>query len=402
MNILHTSDWHLGQRFVNQDRYAEHQAALAWLQETVVSQKIDVLLVSGDIFDGINPSHEARKLYYRFLASLVNTCCRHIIVTGGNHDSALMLNASKELLEILNIWVVGEATNPIANEVIELKNSDGETELFVAAVPFLRERDLRNAVAGESYADRVSAIRVGITAHYDSLAQHIQAINAAQRPVVAMGHLYATGAEDNKEQPSKIYVGNLENLEATAFSPVFDYVALGHIHRPQNLQGQTLVRYSGSIIPLSFTEVRDTKSVTIIRFAPDRKPQIEVLEMPTFRKLRTLIGTMDELKTKLTALQPAQQQTKSWVELIIQTDGILINPLQELTDFVANLPIEILKCRLERVGEEPILSTSLENSTTLLAELDVNDVFAKRLAATDLNDDDKHLIEQAFLELQSF
>jgi hypothetical protein len=148
--------------------------------------------------------------------------------------------------------------------------------------------------------------------------------------------------------------------------------------------------------------VRDTKSVTIIRFAPDRKPQIEVLEMPTFRKLRTLIGTMDELKTKLTALQPAQQQTKSWVELIIQTDGILINPLQELTDFVANLPIEILKCRLERVGEEPILSTSLENSTTLLAELDVNDVFAKRLAATDLNDDDKHLIEQAFLELQSF
>ncbi len=404
MNILHTSDWHLGQRFINQERYDEHRAALKWLKNTIVAEKIDVLLIAGDIFDTANPPHEARKMYYQFLATLVGTSCRHIVVTGGNHDSPLMLNASRELLELLNIWVIGEATDPISNEILRLKNDAGATELIVAAVPFLQERNLRKAVAGESHDDRIAAIRAGIAAHYDSLAAIIAAENSGKnrKPVVAMGHLYVTGAEDSKEQGSKIYVGNLDNLDAKHFSNTFDYVALGHIHRPQTLQNAaTIVRYSGAIIPLSFTETSDTKSVTVLRFEGNILKEKNIVEVPTFRKLRRLKGTMPDLKVQLENLKPAQADiAASWVEIVIETDAVLLNPLQELTDFCSNLPIEILKCRIENTGETHTLETALTNKTAMLAELDVNDVFQKKLAATDLNADDKLLITQAFLEIQ--
>jgi len=93
MKILHTSDWHLGQKFLSKDRIDEHQSALDWLRQTIIEQEIDVLLVSGDIFDIGNPPSYARHLYYRFLTSLQGTYCRHVVITGGNHDSPSMLNA---------------------------------------------------------------------------------------------------------------------------------------------------------------------------------------------------------------------------------------------------------------------------------------------------------------------
>lgn len=402
MRILHTSDWHLGQRFVNQDRHDEHKAALDWLAQSIVTHGVEVLLVSGDIFDTINPSHEARKLYFQFLASIINSSCRHIVVTGGNHDSALMLNASKELVAFLNIWVVGEATRPITDEIIYLKNSRNETELIVAAVPFLRERDIRAAVAGETTAERVAAIRTGIAAHYQALADEITAKKSENIPVVAMGHLCVTNTKDNKEQASAIYARSLDNIEGDTFSSVFNYVALGHIHLPQAVNTAKTARYSGSIIPLSFTEYRDEKSVVLIDF--DKKNDglnltTQLLAIPTFRKLRRLQGTIEELKTQLAALQPAREGVNSWVEISILTDKILVNPQQELTDFVANLPVDILKCRIEQLGETPSLLTNETTSQSLLAELRTEDVFEQLLSASALNDDEKKLTYQAFLEL---
>ena len=149
MKILHTSDWHLGQRFLFNDREQEHQRALDWLADTIRTQEVDALIVAGDIFDINNPPNYARTMYYRFLTSLLGTSCRHIIITGGNHDSPSMLNAPRELLRLLNIHVVGAVGDALEEELVELKDSEGELELVVAAVPFLRDRDLRFSQAGE-------------------------------------------------------------------------------------------------------------------------------------------------------------------------------------------------------------------------------------------------------------
>ncbi|RME09699.1 MAG: exonuclease subunit SbcD, partial [Bacteroidetes bacterium] len=143
MKILHTSDWHLGQKLTGRDRDEEHRLALDWLADFIAQEKVDVLVVAGDVFDIHNPPNSARELYYRFLRKLIQSSVRHVVVIGGNHDSPNMLEAPKELLQLLGIHVVGAATGHVSDEIIELKDADGKVELVVAAVPFLRDQDLR-------------------------------------------------------------------------------------------------------------------------------------------------------------------------------------------------------------------------------------------------------------------
>ncbi|MEL7220922.1 MAG: exonuclease subunit SbcD, partial [Bacteroidota bacterium] len=107
MKVLHTSDWHLGQKLLQLDRQEEFALALDWLLEVIIAEQIDVLLVSGDIFDIGNPPNQSRELYYNFLRRLLNSECRHVVITGGNHDSPAMLNAPRELLAAFNIHIVG-------------------------------------------------------------------------------------------------------------------------------------------------------------------------------------------------------------------------------------------------------------------------------------------------------
>lgn len=155
MKILHTADWHLGKKLHKHELSKDHQLFLDWLINLIQEQNIDLLLISGDVFDLANPPIEARAMYYWFLRQMIQLKCK-IIITGGNHDSAQMLDAPKDILNLLDITVVGGAINPIENEVIVLEN------LVVCAVPYLRDADLRQAIEGESGASRVENVRLGI------------------------------------------------------------------------------------------------------------------------------------------------------------------------------------------------------------------------------------------------
>ena len=151
MKILATSDWHLGNLFHGNDRLPEHKHFLKWLLEQIAEQKPDALLIAGDIFDNGNPSAAAQTVYYEFLADATQLCPNmQVIITAGNHDSASFLNAPKALLFALNVHVIGAATQPIDKEVLLLKNSQGQPAAIVCAVPYLRDRDVRISVDGES------------------------------------------------------------------------------------------------------------------------------------------------------------------------------------------------------------------------------------------------------------
>ena len=155
LTILHTSDWHLGRSLYGRRRYDEFAAFLDWLLDTIEQQQVEVLLVAGDIFDTSAPSNRAQQLYYRFLCRVAaGNCCRHVVVIGGNHDSPSFLDAPQELLRALNVYVVGSAAEVLEDEVLTLKTSAGLPELLVCAVPYLRDRDIRVAQAGESLADK--------------------------------------------------------------------------------------------------------------------------------------------------------------------------------------------------------------------------------------------------------
>lgn len=398
MKILHTSDWHLGQKFISRDREDEHRLALDWLVQVIENEKVDLLLVSGDVFDIGNPPNYARALYYNFLKKIIRTQCRHVVVTGGNHDSPQMLDAPKELLQLLDVHVVGGATDNPADELLVLKNGKDEPEAIVAAVPFLRDQDLRRAVSGEGGQDRVERIKEGILAHYEVVGKAADSFAKLKIPKIVMGHLCVTGAETSDKQDN-IYLGNLENIRADQFPAVFDYVALGHIHRPQAIGGMKQVRYCGSLIPLSFSETKDEKSVTLLEFEKDKLAKITLLTVPVGRRLKSVEGNLEAVKEKLESLSERyKDQLAPWVEVTVETEAVIPNLNGLLHDFTKEMHLEILKLKVK--NQHLPLDLQVQNDD--LEDLRPIDVFRKKLESAGKPPEDMEELVATFRELEEW
>lgn len=376
MKILHTSDWHLGQLFLSNDRLEEHRLALDWLLETIKEEKIEVLIIAGDIYDTYSPPNYAKKLYYEFLINLRQTICKNTVVVGGNHDLPAMLNTTKEILGVLNVYVVAEAEENIEDQLIEIK--EGEDLLcVVAAVPFLRDKDIRKSLPGQSSMDRSTQIKEGIFNHYQSLAGLAQEYVDKNVPIIGTGHLYAKGAVASDKQDN-IYLGNIENIEAKQFPEVFDYIALGHIHRPQNVSEDEKVRYCGSIIPLSFSETKDEKSVTILEYEGKVLKEKKIVPLPIFRRLKTIEGTFETVKKRLTAFAEKERHLTPWVEIIVDLEGEIPNLNGQIQDFVKDFDMVILRVRTRK--QQTGLGEQIEEQE--LQNMDVEEVFKQKCGST--------------------
>ena len=274
LTILHTSDWHLGRRLYGRRRYDEFATFLNWLTDTITDQKVDVLIVAGDIFDTMTPSNRAQALYYEFLGTVSKSCCQHVVIVAGNHDSPTFLDAPSQLLKFLNVHVVGTACEDVSDEVLILHDNSNLPYCIIAAVPYLRDRDVRSSRAGESMDSKDASVISGICAHYDAVAnvakahqQDIIKTHARHIPIIATGHLFAAGGSTTADDGVRdLYVGNLGKISAEMFSPYFDYVALGHLHVPQRVGGREHIRYSGSPIAMGFGEARQQKQVLLVKF----------------------------------------------------------------------------------------------------------------------------------------
>ena len=167
MKLLHTSDWHLGASLGPEKRTAEFEAALDWLLRTIAEEKIEAVIIAGDVFDSALPSNSASGLYYRFISGAREAGVRTLIVTAGNHDSASFLEAPRELLRCLNVTVIGQADSENYDaQIVPLRDSSGALCAAVCAVPFLRDRDIRRAVSGETAEQQQSSRQEGILRHY--------------------------------------------------------------------------------------------------------------------------------------------------------------------------------------------------------------------------------------------
>ncbi|MEZ5056085.1 MAG: exonuclease SbcCD subunit D C-terminal domain-containing protein [Saprospiraceae bacterium] len=395
MRLLHTSDWHLGQRFINQERIQEHELALDWLLKTIKNQQVDVLVVSGDIFDTFNPSNSAQQLYYNFLVKLSTTNCQYTIITGGNHDSPSMLEAPKALLEVLKIHVVGAAPRNNEDAVFSLKGKDGEDIAIVAAIPFLRDRDLVFAYEGESGVDRVDKIRNAIKNHFESVGEICSSVKQNNVPVIGTGHLFAFGAQTAEKQ-NNIYIGDEANIRIEDIPSVFDYVALGHIHRPQAIGGKENVRYSGSIIPLDFSEVADPKEVVLVDFEGDQIKSLERIPIPTFRRLKSFSGSIEQLYQRMEAFSSKhKEELTPWIELIVEDEAIPIDIDKEFRTFAEGLHLDILRVRISRQKVEDFKLSSIHQN---LSDLDILDVFKQKCERASLPEEQQKEMESLFLE----
>ena len=254
MRIFHSADWHIGKGLGNIDRTDDFRVFFKDLLAMIAERQPDVLLISGDVFDTSMPANSAQRLYYDFMRSLEGTSVRATIVTAGNHDSQRFLEAPRALLETPRCYVAGDT---VESQTFVLRDDDGAPYLAVAAVPYLREGDVRRGTMDDTDADRAQRFEAGVRAHYDAVHSLLMdELKGARVPLVAMGHLFVTGSKmkpnsDPVESDGSVYVGTLRNVTADAFGDTWDYVALGHIHHGQEVKAKVPMRYSGSPVALS-------------------------------------------------------------------------------------------------------------------------------------------------------
>ncbi|GAB3571774.1 exonuclease subunit SbcD [Hymenobacter daeguensis] len=407
MRVLHTADWHLGQRLQSgHDRHDEHQRFLHWLTATIAEQRVEVLVVAGDVFDTGNPPSAALELYYSFLVGLRATGCRDVVIVGGNHDHPATLNAPARLLRHLRVHVVGCVPECFEEQIFTLENAQGQPGLVVCAVPFLRDRDVRLSVPGESAAEREGRIRQGIADHYARLAE-CEAVWLARDthglPVLATGHLYAAGGAASDSERT-IHVGNLGQVTADHFPEIFDYVALGHLHRPQQVGGRAHIRYCGSPIPLSFSERLDAKQVLLLEFEGAAAPRVEVLPVPVARRLVRVQGTLPEVLADLLAYENATHPLPAWVDVEIHSDlapAEVSEQLAKVLDLLDRQQLEVLQRRHLRLSAVRPLGAETEEPETPLTrnlhEFSAPEVFAQRLESEP--EDGRAVLQATFAEL---
>jgi exonuclease SbcD len=271
MKILHTSDWHLGRSLYGKKRYDEFESFLNWLIQTIIDKNINVLIISGDIFDSGSPSNKAQELYYKFLYEISKTSCKYVIAVAGNHDSPSFLNAPKELLKILNVYVVGSIPENIEDEVITIYK-DNKPILIVCAVPYLRDKEIRIVEPGETIESKNQKLVEGIKNHYLDVVSYAvkirnKFVNNTDHfiPIIATGHLFTTGGKTvDGDGVRELYVGTLSYVDENAFPAEIDYLALGHLHIPQTVGDNKHIRYSGSPIPMGFGEANQTKKLVLL------------------------------------------------------------------------------------------------------------------------------------------
>ena len=320
MRILHTADWHIGQRLYERRRIDEHRQFLEWLLKTIKCEKVELLLVSGDIFDTSLPSADAMNLYYEFLHRFSKETKAYAVITAGNHDSPRHLEAPKEFLKMGRIYVVGRAAN--ADECVFKFPASENPRVAVAAVPYLSESELSH-ISFETEPEKAERYRERLKALYQQCVDAMP----AELPKILMGHLFVhNGKKSDSER--ELQIGGAPAIHVTDFPKGVDYVALGHLHRPQEISGASYpVRYSGSPLPLRFNEATYRKTVCLLEVSGDGNScSVEEIEIPVFRELCTVEGDLNTVLTRA--------MEEDWDGKYIRVELTLDNPQVGIGDQV--------------------------------------------------------------------
>ncbi len=363
MRFIHTADWHLGNQLHDIDRREETQVFFRWLKNQIIEKNADTLIVAGDIFDTANPPVEARQVYYTFLASLADTCCKNVVIVGGNHDSAVLLDAAKDLLEVLHIRVIG-SINGLSPEDMCLELHDAEHHLcgICMAVPFVRELELRNLLAdeddeskGKKRNEKIADGDLYSLAYkklYDAVYEAAEKVRDGRAvPIIATGHLYGADLEgrlaqaaSNSKSDDGVKVldvlGTLGNVPPAVFPPA-DYIALGHIHYATMVAKNPAIRYSGSPFVMGFDEANIPHYVLCAELEKNastgkKSLTVEKLETPQPFVYRRISGTLEEIKAQLQGL-PKEATKPVFLELYYKRE-VGTNAQTFLEDTIHALP----------------------------------------------------------------
>ena len=290
MKILHTSDWHVGKVLQGQSRTEEHIAVLAQVVEVARAERPDLVIVAGDMYDTAAPTPEATRLVTRALSALRGTGAE-VVAIGGNHDNGAALDALRPWAEAAGVELRGTVRESAAEHLLEGETAGGERWRLVA-LPFLSQRyavraaemyELTAAEASQTYADHIGRL-LGV------LCQGFgpDAINLVTAHLTVVGATMGGG-----EREAHSVMGYA--VPATVFPGSAHYVALGHLHRAQQVPGPAPVRYCGSPLAIDFGEGENTPSVAVVEVTAESTAKVRDVPITAAVPLRTIRGTLAEL-----------------------------------------------------------------------------------------------------------
>jgi exonuclease SbcD len=316
MRIIHTSDWHIGRRFERESLEGDQRSFLIWLAELVAAERVDLVVVAGDVYDRSQPSEDAVAILDGGLDALC-TAGAQVAMISGNHDSARRLGFGAGRQALGGVHVFADDRRPPVPRIV----TAGDERVALVAVPFL---DPHVATAPHPADD--GTLRPAT--HQNVLADALDAGRAAlaaldPMPAIAVAHAYVSGAGLSDSERT-LAIGGADQVDPAVLGG-FDYVALGHLHRPQRIGGSDTVAYSGSPLPYSFSEDHP-KSVRLVEVTGGRIGEVSTVPVPVGRQVTTLTGTLRDLLT-----DPAHERFRGhWVAARLTDDNVQTQPMERL------------------------------------------------------------------------
>ncbi len=378
MRVIHTSDWHLGQELHGFDRGIEHDVFLDWLARQLVELGADALIVTGDIYDTVNPSIPAQQRLYQFVRrALAETSHLQIVLIGGNHDSAARLELPKHLLDADRVHLIGgmprrDGQPAATRTLINLRDKTGIPRAVCAAVPYLRPGDLPMV---DGSVNPLSAL-------YHEV---IEAANADRRdlPLIVTGHLHMSGGAVSELSERRIVIGGEEAVSSDIFPACVAYAALGHLHKPQLIPGQTVIRYSGSPFPMSVAEKDYKHSIVVIDLDKDSGMKMDLVRTPrpvAFHRVPATgaasLGIVEKELRNLSLHDPGEHR-RPFLEVAVQLDEAEPELRQRIDAALEGKAVRLTRIVRQTEGQGGALA-DIAKGDTVLYDLDPAHVFARR------------------------
>ncbi|NBF06933.1 exonuclease subunit SbcD [Pseudomonas sp. Fl5BN2] len=372
MRLFHTSDWHLGQNLHGQERDFEHACFLEWLLRQLKHEQPDVLLIAGDIFDTVNPPVKAQERLYDFIVSAhEQQPALTIVMIAGNHDSGSRIELPAPLMRRLRTHALGrvlwldDGQLDAERLLLPLPDASGAIAGWCLALPFLRPAEVTGAQLGDDYLKGIAQVHEWL----------IAAANAKRQPgqaLVAISHAHMAGGSISEDSERSLIIGNAEALPASLFSADVSYVALGHLHKPQKVNGEERIRYSGSPIPLSFSEINYQHQILDVRLDGETLVSVEPRLIPRAVNLQRVgPAPLGEILTQLGELPDidllAEEQRQPWLEVRIRLDEPQPDLRQQVESVLQGKAVRLVRIAAEYAGNG---SRDGEDSGTELIELD--------------------------------
>jgi exonuclease SbcD len=378
MRVIHTSDWHLGQELHGFDRGVEHDAFLGWLASQLIELEADALIVTGDVYDTVNPPILAQQRLYQFVKRILTTCPHlQVVFIGGNHDSPTRLELPRHLLDVDRVHLIGgmpRATSQpsLSRILITMRDRTGTPGAVCAAVPYLRPGDL--PVQGDTESPLKSFYRQVIETAHSA---------CGDLPLIVTGHLHMSGGAVSSLSERRIVIGGQEAVSADIFPASVAYVALGHLHKPQLISGQTVIRYAGSPFPMSVAETDYHHSIVVIELDGADAVKTDLRRTPrpvAFHRVPTVgaapLNVVEDALRDLVLDDPGEHR-RPFLEVAVRLDGAEPDLRRRIDTALEGKPVRLTRIVRQTAGPGGALADTVEGATTL-DTLDPAHVFVRR------------------------